>query len=208
MTAWLVRILPEVRRRDVQSDLADPDRLHKRLMMLVPDEIGEKARAQGGVLFRTEDTRTGLQILVQTTMKPELSRLPDGYGEIAVRELDGLLTRLVSGTRVHYRITANPSKRLGRNAGPKAGKIQALRGAAAEEWWVARAAAGGLAVATVTSQSQQDIRAKGTVRHAAVRFDGTATVTDADALRAAVLGGIGRGKTYGCGLLSLALARS
>ncbi|MBG0828220.1 type I-E CRISPR-associated protein Cas6/Cse3/CasE [Planomonospora sp. ID67723] len=207
MTAWLVRILPDLRRRDVNNDLADPDRLHKRMMMLMPDEMGERARAQTGVLFRVEDTRSGLQILVQSSMKPDLSRLPDGYGEIALRELNGLLSRLQPGVLVHYRIIANPSKRLGKNAGPKAGKIEALRGAAAEEWWVTRAAANGLAVAAVSSQSQQDIRAKGTVRHAAVRFDGSATVTDSDTLRAAVLQGVGRGKTYGCGLLSLALAQ-
>jgi CRISPR system Cascade subunit CasE len=205
VTAWLVRILPDLRRREVNNDLADPDRLHKRMMMLIPDEMGERARSQGGVLFRVEDTRNGLQLLIQTTMKPDLSRLPDGYGEIALRELDGLLTRLTSGALVHYRIAANPSKRLGKNAGPKAGKIEALRGAAAEEWWALRAAANGLAISTVVSQSQQDIRAKGSVRHAVVRFDGSAVVTNPDAVQTAVLQGIGRGKAYGCGLLSLAL---
>ena len=45
------------------------------------------------------------------------------------------------------------------------------------------------------------------MRHAVVRFDGIGVVTDPDALRAAVLTGIGRGKSYGCGLLSLAWAR-
>ncbi|MEU8271822.1 type I-E CRISPR-associated protein Cas6/Cse3/CasE [Sphaerisporangium sp. NPDC049002] len=204
MTAWLVRILPDLRRRDVINDLADPDRLHKRMMMLIPDDMGDRARAQAGVLFRLEDIRNGVQLLVQTTMKPDPSRLPDGYGEIALRELDGLLGRLKAGTPVHYRIAANPSKRLGKNAGPQAGKIQALRGPAADQWWVSRAAAHGLAVSTVVSQSQQDIRAKGSVRHAVVRFDGSAVVTDPDVVHAAVLHGIGRGKTYGCGLLSLA----
>jgi CRISPR system Cascade subunit CasE len=207
VTAWLMRILPDLRRRDVINDLADPDRLHKRMMSLVPDDIGEHARAQAGVLFRIEETRQGVQLLVQSLMKPELGRLPDGYGEIAVRELGGLLDRLNTGVPVHYRIAANPSKRLGKSAGKDAGKIKALRGAAAEEWWVAKAAAHGLAVTTVTSQPQPDIRAKGTVRHAVVRFDGTGVVTDPEALRAAVLTGIGRGKSYGCGLLSLARVR-
>lgn len=207
MTAWLMRILPDLRRRDVTSDLRDPDLLHKRLMLLVPDEMGERARAQAGVLFRVEETRQGVQLLVQSSLKPNLGRLPDGYGEIAVRELGALLNRLTTGLPVHYRIAANPSKRLGKSAGKDAGKIKALRGAAAEEWWVAKAAANGLAVVTVTSQSQKDIRARGTVRHAVVRFDGTGVVTDPEALRMAVLNGVGRGKSYGCGLLSLAVAR-
>jgi len=38
-----------------------------------------------------------------------------------------------------------------------------------------------------------------------VRFDGEAVISDVDAVRHAVLNGIGRGKSYGCGLLSLAL---
>lgn len=206
MTVWLVKILPDLRRGDVARDLADPDQLHKRIMSLVPDELGADPRAQAGVLFRVEDTRTGVQILIQTQMAPLLSRLPHGYAQAAVKELDGLLERLQTGSVVHYRIAANPSKRLGKNAGPDAGKIKALRGAAAEQWWAKRAADNGLAVMTVSSQSQRDIRTKSGIRHAVVRFDGTATITDATLARRAVLGGIGRGKSYGCGLLSLALA--
>ncbi|QSI48076.1 type I-E CRISPR-associated protein Cas6/Cse3/CasE [Thermobispora bispora] len=206
MTAWLTRILPDLRRRDVNRDLNDPDRLHKRIMCLVPDGLGADPRARAGVLFRVEDTRAGVQILVQTRVEPMPARLPDGYGEIAVKRLDGLLSRLHRGCVVHYRIAANPSKRLGKHAGPDAGKIKALRGAAAEEWWTQRAARCGLSVMTVSSQSQQDVRTGSGIRHAVVRFDGIATVTDADLVRAAVLDGVGRGKSYGCGLLSLALA--
>lgn len=63
-----------------------------------------------------------------------------------------------------------------------------------------------LTVLTVSAQSQRDIRTKGGIRLAVVRFDGIATVTDAGLARQAVLEGIGRGKSYGCGLLSLAPA--
>jgi CRISPR system Cascade subunit CasE len=45
------------------------------------------------------------------------------------------------------------------------------------------------------------------IRHALTRYDGIAVVTDPDALRRAVLGGVGRGKSYGAGLLSLAPLR-
>lgn len=41
----------------------------------------------------------------------------------------------------------------------------------------------------------------------AILFEGTADVRDAAALRQALLDGIGRSKSYGCGLLSLAPAR-
>jgi CRISPR system Cascade subunit CasE len=44
------------------------------------------------------------------------------------------------------------------------------------------------------------------VHHKGTRLDGTATIRDADSPRLAVLNGIGRSKSCGCGLLSLAPA--
>ncbi|MFI2633005.1 type I-E CRISPR-associated protein Cas6/Cse3/CasE [Streptomyces collinus] len=44
------------------------------------------------------------------------------------------------------------------------------------------------------------------MRHSLLRYDGTATVTDPDTLTAAMVHGVGRGKPYGAGLLSLAPA--
>ena len=35
------------------------------------------------------------------------------------------------------------------------------------------------------------------------QFDGTLTVTDVESLQGALINGIGRGKGYGCGLLTL-----
>ncbi|WP_425271601.1 type I-E CRISPR-associated protein Cas6/Cse3/CasE [Nocardia neocaledoniensis] len=46
------------------------------------------------------------------------------------------------------------------------------------------------------------------MRHVATRFDGIATIHDVDLVRSAVADGIGRGKSYGCGLLSLLPANS
>ncbi len=108
---------------------------------------------------------------------------------------------------MRYRLVANPTKRHGRTS-PHAGKLAALTGAAADQWWIERAERSGLALQTATITSLPDLagrRAKSDDRivHAARRFDGTAVVTDPAALRAAVLTGIGRGKSHGCGLLSL-----
>jgi CRISPR system Cascade subunit CasE len=46
------------------------------------------------------------------------------------------------------------------------------------------------------------------IRHAITRFDGIAMVTDPNALREAILTGVGRGKSHGCGLLSIAPLRA
>lgn len=205
---WLTRVLPDPRSRDARRDLTDAARLHRRVMMLVPDGLGPDARRTAGVLFRVEETRTGVQVLVQTDAEPEPSRLPSAYGQTAVRRLDPLLDTLDKGSIVRYRIAANASKRLGRNS-EHPGKVVALRGSAAEQWWADRAADHGLAIRSLTAVRGTDAigrRENGQpIRHAITRFDGLAVVTDPDTVRAAVHYGIGRGKSYGCGLLSLAL---
>ncbi|MGK5551223.1 type I-E CRISPR-associated protein Cas6/Cse3/CasE [Actinomadura kijaniata] len=209
MTLWLTRILPDLGNRVAHHDLSDAIRLHKRIMSLLPDGLGDNARQQAGVLYRLEHTRIGTHLLVQTNLKPEIRKLPNGYGAADVRDLGPLLRALDKGSLVRYRLAANASKRLGRTA-EHPGKIVALSGQAAEQWWTGRAERYGLALRAMTSTSMADAVGRhentGLVKHAIVRFDGTALVTDPDALRAAVRDGIGRGKSYGCGLLSLALA--
>ncbi len=209
MSAWLIRITPDTRSRHVRRDLGDAVALHQRVMTLVPDSLGADARSLAGVLFRVEETRSGVQILAQSQLEPQTDRLPAGYGRVAARDLMPLLDRLRPGTAVHYRLTANPSKRLGRTA-EHAGKIVALRGAQSDMWWAERAAGCGLALRTTTAFPLDDItghRGGARIRHALTRYDGIAVVTDPDALRRAVLDGVGRGKSYGAGLLSLAPLR-
>lgn len=49
-------------------------------------------------------------------------------------------------------------------------------------------------------------RGRSTVTLPVVRFTGTLTVTDPDAFASALTSGIGRGKAYGCGLMTIARA--
>jgi CRISPR system Cascade subunit CasE len=208
MSAWLVRILPDLRHADARRDLTDAVRLHQRLMRLAPQGLGEHARQQAGVLYRLDETTAGPQILVQTHAKPETAAFPDAYGRLDTRDLTPLLHQLRDGDVLHYRIAANTSKRLSRGAGPNEGKVVALRGADAEQWWADRAQRNGLALRTLNAHSQPDStgtrNGAGRIRHAITRFDGIATVADTQLLRTAVLNGIGRGKSHGCGLLSIA----
>src|SRR5699024_10237851 len=107
-----------------------------------------------------------------------------------------------------YRIVANPTKRIGRSElrGVKE-KTVPLRGPEAEDWWRKRACEHGLEPQSLLSQDRPDVTdgSRGRrIRHAAVLFQGVGTVTDPEALRMAVERGIGRGKSHGCGMLSLA----
>ncbi|SNS72418.1 type I-E CRISPR-associated protein Cas6/Cse3/CasE [Actinomadura mexicana] len=208
---WITQIVPDTRDRAVLADLRDATRLHRRVMTVFPDGLGPSARRQTAALFRLEEQPTGFAILIQSTLKPALNNLPAGYGTARTKSLALLLAGLTEGANIHYRIIANATRKLGKNttAGrPK--QVVPLYGAEADQWWHRQADSAGLVLrslhssqlSTVTGQRQGN----GRVTHARTQFDGTATVTDPSALTEKIRSGIGRGKSFGCGLLTIAPA--
>jgi CRISPR system Cascade subunit CasE len=212
MTTWLTRITLNTRSRAARTDLGDIVAMHRRLMSLLPDNLGTQARAQTGLLFRIDFPRTGTAtVLAQSAVEPDLNRLPDDYGTAEQRPLGPLLDAITEGTTVRYRLAANASKRLWKgDERHRSGQIVALGGLDAEQWWRTRAERQhGLQITDLRSETlgtAHGSRGKATVVHGITRFDGAAIVRDPQAVRQAILTGIGRGKAYGCGLLSLAPA--
>ncbi|MFJ8227939.1 type I-E CRISPR-associated protein Cas6/Cse3/CasE [Streptomyces griseus] len=217
MTLWLTRIVPDTRSPQARHDLGDPIGTHRRIMSLFPSDAGPDPRARFGILFRTEDTPTGPHLLVQSTYEPDATRLPDGYGTTVTRPLDALLDAIRPGLTIRYRCAASPVRKPGAttralyNLPP----VVALTGTAADEWWLRQADNSGIKPLTHHSHPLDAVRGQRrptgappqNIRHARTQFDGTAAIIDTGLLRQAVLNGIGRGKAYGCGLLSIAPAR-
>ncbi|MFD3495888.1 type I-E CRISPR-associated protein Cas6/Cse3/CasE [Streptomyces sp. NPDC058690] len=215
MTLWLTRIQPNLRHRDVRRDLASAVGMHHRLMMLFPDDLGPTARNHLGVLFRIEDAAGptgGPQILLQSHQRPDSNRLPAGYGTTTTKDISALIGLLTTGLAVRYRIDANAVRKPGHTtrAATGAKAVIPLSGADADEWWARQAEErSGLKLTSTHStpliaacgERHQDKRQ---IKHARTRFEGTAVVTDHTTLQQRILEGIGRGKSYGCGLLSLA----
>jgi CRISPR system Cascade subunit CasE len=222
LSVWLTRIVPDPRSAAARRDAAGSGAaisLHRRLMSLFPDNLGPDARARLGVLFRTEDTPDGTQILLQSTHEPDVTRLPDDYGTARTRALDPLLDALRPGLTIRYRCVASAIRKPGATTREiyQLPAVVSLRGAAADDWWLRQAEAAGLTPLNVHSQPLAAIRGRrGTsgpaaeqhIRHTRLQFDGTATIKDPDQLRTKITEGIGRGKAYGCGLLSIAPART
>ncbi|MEE1756496.1 type I-E CRISPR-associated protein Cas6/Cse3/CasE [Streptomyces sp. SP18CS02] len=218
-TAWLTKLSLNPASRAVQHDLRDAAALHRRVMTLVPDGLGDSPRARAGLLFRLDHDGTGAPaLLVQTRTAPDTSRLPGAYAEARTRELTPLLDALRPGLPVRYRLLGNAVKRCGRNSTEGRWKQAiVLRGPEADQWWSTQAQKAGLTLHTLLSDTADALTAwhgpaggarkdRVAVHHQGTRFDGTATIRDAEALRHALLNGIGRSKSYGCGLLSLAPA--
>ncbi|WP_405747195.1 type I-E CRISPR-associated protein Cas6/Cse3/CasE [Streptomyces sp. NBC_01525] len=209
--AAIARIRLNPHSRAVQRDLRDATQMHRTLMRMAPDGLGDSPRQAAGLLYRLDETDTASTLLVQAaTLEP--ARLPSEYGHATVKDLTPMFNALKEGIPVRYRVVVNPAKRerLPLEMKNKRGKIVPLIGPAADQWWARRAAEAGLHVHSLAPTPVTAVRSRTKdapgVQHNLLRYGGTATVTDPEALTHAVLTGIGRAKPYGAGLLSLAPA--
>ncbi|WP_086820196.1 type I-E CRISPR-associated protein Cas6/Cse3/CasE [Allokutzneria sp. NRRL B-24872] len=216
---WLSALRLDPRHRDTTRDLGNPRDMHRSIMTLFPDDLGDTPRATAGVLYRIEEDTRGITVLIQSLIQP---RPWDNHSNVLsgqTKNLTPFLDHLHTGMTVHYRIAANPQKTCGRNGDPLRGKRVHLWGEDADQWWNTRAEHHGLHLHTATARPHRDgtqPRPKhrnrdhatrnrdNKIQHNAIQFDGLAEITDIDSVRAAITTGIGKGRAHGLGLLSLA----
>jgi CRISPR system Cascade subunit CasE len=204
---WLTRLAPDPAHAAAWREFEDAAALHRRVMSLFPDSLGDTPRAAAGVLHRIEQDHAGTRLLIQSALPPSPDRLPPAYGRLSTTSLTPVIDRLRAAPRVRYRIVANATSKLGTHTtAGRPGQLVPLRGPDAHAWWTRHASQAGLRLdaAHATVLPPASIQ-RGSVRTPfdRTRFDGVATVTDADALTSALAAGIGRGKAYGCGLLTV-----
>ncbi|MFF0744946.1 type I-E CRISPR-associated protein Cas6/Cse3/CasE [Streptomyces sp. NPDC004111] len=214
-TATLTRIHLNLNNRTVRRDLADYPTLHRTVMLLAPDGLGPCPRQEAGLLFRLEPESDPPVLLIQSTQPPDLSRLPPLYGTTAMHSLEHLFAGLHPGRRVCYRITASPLRWAHHpptqdptTAPPRRSTPVLLAGDDALAWWHRRATAAGLALES-SSMSPRPFRrasARPGPWYRLTQFDGTARIAEPEILAQALCAGIGKAKSYGAGLLTLAPA--
>lgn len=208
---YLSQLVLDPRSRGVLSDLADPYQLHRTLMSAFPASVPAGER----MLFRLEQQHSQpcLAILVQSQTRPNWTHLSErGYllRPAAVKQFD---LEPAAGQQYRFRLLANPTKRL-KGSGDKDGpRIGLMREEQQLQWLDRKSRQHGFCVlaAQVTKIVQPDgwKREKGKnhrIRFHAVRFDGHLQVSEAAAFLRAWNEGIGSGKGFGFGLLSLARA--
>ena len=194
--------------RQVQAELRSPYEMHRTLSKAF--EEGDVAQAAARCLFRVEEDPQGaVRLLVQSKTAPDWDRLtvPSNYLRLPP-QIKPFRPVVQNGQQLAFRLRANPTKRL---AAKREDRAHGDRmGLYTEEeryaWLVRQAEAHGfrLETATVTSEEQAACSTRGrTAVFSAARFEGILCVTEAETFLAALANGIGPGKGFGFGLLSV-----
>lgn len=224
---YLSQLTLNPRNAQVRRELAHPYEMHRTLSRAFPSDTYHKARdADGaaGVLFRAEqDARTNqIRVLVQAGVEPDWTFLQDGRDArgqpylTRAPETKTFELKLAAGQALAFRLRANPTKRLGKGAGADHHKRVGIYDAREQlEWLQRKAEAGGFEIVRAQLCRDEKIEnadaiaraaAKHDLKLLAVQFDGVLRVSDAVRVVETVTRGIGSGKAFGFGLLSLARA--
>lgn len=206
----------------VQRDLRDSHELHRTIMRAFPPVIDPEmeARAYWGILYRLEfERRTGRVLLyVQSRVAPDWGFLPqgyladDGWDNPAVKSAEKAYSSLNAGRVLRFRLRANPTRKIDTKSGPNGekrnGRRVPLATAEAQIAWLSRKGKDHgfdlLEVHVAASGAAELIQSYSTGRtFQAVLFEGRLVVRDPERIRTALERGIGPGKAYGCGLLSI-----
>jgi CRISPR system Cascade subunit CasE len=216
---YLSRLILNSRNRRVQRELAEPYELHRSLMRAFTGALG---KGEERVLFRVEENGRGgpPTLLVQSWTMPDWSWLAEdgarGYllpvdiPNPAVKSFD---LALAPGQVLAFRLRANPTARRRLPDGSRK-RIGLYDEEEQRDWMARKARQGGFRLLSLQVRDEADVTGRlrrdgetHPLKLFAVRFDGLLQVADPQAVHDAVRTGIGSGKGFGFGLLSLAPTR-
>lgn len=205
---YLSQLVLNTRQTWVLRELGNAHQFHQRIMQAFPDEADRDApRQDWQILFRQEPDQD--VVLVQSTVEPDWSKLPEGYLlRHQVKSLSLGAEQFPAGQVFQFRLRANPSKR-----DPKTKKTIGLYHRPDQLAWLERQGDRcGFQLHSadvIPSPNVFGRKAKAApIRITTALFHGVLVVTAPEAFLASLQQGIGRGKSYGCGLLSVARLRT
>jgi CRISPR system Cascade subunit CasE len=193
--------------------------MHAAVLAGFPDA---RPTEDGRVLWRVDTHATHRVLLfIVSPDKPDLQHVVEQAGWPTTHAwntaaYDGLLGSLRTGQHWQFRLTANPV-RSGRREGWEATKpLGHVTVAQQQQWLLDRAERLGFRVmAGQTDPDQPDLavtdravrrfgRGGAQVTISTATFEGHLEILDTEAMQRSLTCGIGRAKSYGCGLLTLA----
>ena len=200
---YLSQLLLNLRSRRVTAEVRDPYQMHRTLSKAFGgnDATYQNARC----LFRVEEPQSGaeMKVLVQSRSEPQWMDLTtDGRYLLDDPETKPFQPVFKKGQLVAFRLRANPTvKRDGNRHG-------LLRDEDQLAWLDRKGTQHGFEIGRVNIGKETPVvaSASGGIRAtlSAVRYDGLLRIREPELFSSSVESGVGPGKAYGFGLLSVA----
>jgi CRISPR system Cascade subunit CasE len=219
---YLSRFEINTARRAARDLLASPQKMHAAVLAAFPSTPPAETQ-EGRVLWRMDQHQHQALLYLVSPHRPDLTHLVESVGWPSTqgwdtRDYTPLLDNLQLGDQWAFRLTANPvSSRRKSDDAPRSQRFGHVTVAQQTTWFLDRAQRNGFTVPDGTHKEPDlAVRDRRTLRFtrqgrtvtlSTAVFEGRLEVSDPDALRDALVHGIGPAKGYGCGLLTLAPVR-
>ncbi|MFX0573767.1 type I-E CRISPR-associated protein Cas6/Cse3/CasE [Nocardia nepalensis] len=219
---FLTRMPINPRRRGARILLSSPQALHAAVCSGFAEAA---ATEEGRILWRLDNYGPHRVLLyIASPDKPDLTHIVEQAGWPTTqawdtKPYDRLLDRLTVGQLWQFRLTANPVHSGRRDGWADTKPLAHVTARQQEQWLLDRADRIGIRILprqapdatdnefelAITDRSvRRFTRGNTRVTISTATFEGILEVTDVAALRHSLSFGIGRAKSYGCGLLTLA----
>ena len=206
---FLTRMELDASRRNTMRALASPNIIHGTVENAFP---GPRERR----LWRVDRISGSYYLLLLSRTQPDLSAAMEQFGPQGsgaaweCRAYEPFLARLAEGDRCRFRLAANPTRSCKSEDGESRGTVRAHTTPEHQAAWLMRkceTCGFSLKPEQFAAVSSRWLRFRKGGRTASLLeavFDGILTVTDAAAFRRTLTEGIGRGKAFGMGLMTVA----
>ena len=206
---YLSRVRLNTEKRQTQIAFASPDRFHGAVERCFDTDCPRKRN-----LWRIDTLYGMCFLMILSEDRPELQHIREQFGypgdSDEIKEYDPLLNRIENGSVWHFRLKANPTHTV-KQEGKTRGRVVAHVSEKYEmEWLKRRAEQNGFAVLSegscVTGSDWKIFNKSGQhsrVRLKEVTFEGVLRVENKDLFCNALVNGIGRGKAYGMGMITV-----
>lgn len=208
---YLSRMKLDSKRRGTMRALASPNLIHGAVEQAFS---GPRERR----LWRIDTLAGDMYLLILSRETPDLTEAFRQFGaedEVPVwetRDYEPLLRRIETGSRWHFRLTANPTVSKAAGSGGRGRVYGHVTSGYQEQWLLDRAQGHGFllekdAFRVVQSRWQRFRKGKDGGRPVtllSVTYEGCLTVTDPELFRQTLVNGLGRGKAYGLGMFTVA----
>ena len=207
---YLSKILLDVRSPSVRQALRDANDMHRNLMSgFAMSNERETPRADFQVLYRIIERRDGIELLVSSAERPNAEALAShGFctNESLIRDMSALKAAFAPGRILRFELLASPSRKVV-GEGKNSRRFFLEREEERLAWLCRKGKQGGFEILQANEiGGRRDVlgrRGGMEIKNAAVLFSGVLKITDKDAFWRSYTQGIGPGKAYGLGMLSV-----
>ena len=189
----------------VQKDLGNPYQLHRTIMKAFPDNLKEN-NSNGRILFRINKNgnKRYPSVLIQSLLCPDWSYLINN-GDYLLEDpvfKQFNYPNFTKGAKFWFRLFGNPTKKVNGK------RIGMYKEDEQYNWLQRKGKQGGFRLFHVSINRKEEVRAKANknskkITLYGVQFEGVLQVVDSKKFETSMLNGIGSGKAFGLGFLTI-----